>query len=158
MEKETKTFLRLVKPLKTISDEEISGIELKFNRLLVQALCFKKYDSYLSLMDSYKIYKQNGDFSLLEQKIKEFEGLFLFGSPSLSQIDLIRSTLGRIKNSLSNIPESEESRESLKTLTKHLIRAAIKDDRKTVAKLILIINNFRISKDISRLKRDVLDL
>jgi uncharacterized alpha-E superfamily protein len=158
MEKETKNFLRLVKPTKSISDEELSNIEMKFNRLLVQALCFQKYESYLNLMDSYKIYKQTKDFSILERKIKEFEGLFLYGAPSLYKIDLIRSTLSRIKNNLSSIPEAEESRESLKKITKLLIRAAIKDDRPTIAKLILIINNFKISKDISRLYRDVLDL
>lgn len=155
MEKETKTNLRLIKSSNNNVEEYRTYLEDRFNKLIIQALCFKQYYAYSELISEYKNYREKNDLSILAKVVKSFEGLILFGQPSVKSIDTVRFSLLKVKESLNGITLTEENSTLIKKLTKLLIKSAILDDKKNMASLLMISNNFRVSKNFNNLESEL---
>lgn len=150
--------LRLIKS--DLSQQKKLEIENKFNTLIVQSLCFGKYEEYSKLIQGYKEYSQTKDILILLNCIKEFDWLTGLGAPSLERVDLIKSSLGKIKSTLlelENISESN-SQDLIRESARLLIKSIIKNDKKTIALVMFAINNFKVSKNFEKFRSQLLEL
>lgn len=150
--------LRLIKS--DLSQQKKLEIENKFNTLIVQSLCFGKYEEYSKLIQGHKAYSQTKDILILLNCIKEFYWLTGLGTPSLERVDLIKSSLGKIKSTLLELESISESnsQDLIRESARLLIKSIIKNDKKTIAMVMFAINNFKVSKNFEKFRSQLLEL
>ena len=150
-----RNHLRLIKRREDVSELEIRRISAEFNKLLLQSMCFGRYTEYLSLMESRRLYYKTGDISLMEETIRNHKRLIDLGPPSAKDLSRIRSSLTKITDRLNGLQLSEDSRVVVAELTRKLIKSIITENKKSLSHLTMLANNFRVSKNVDKLREDL---